>query len=82
MLPTEKCRRWAVAVVTKSVRAGLLQSYAKVWRPVGCVSIEGWFVIMMNYQDRLLWDVAAQKLDVLVTLEAAVAPDTRPSQHF
>ncbi len=39
-------------------------------------------MIMLNYQDRLLWDVAAQKLDVLVTLEAAVAPYTRPSQHF
>jgi len=39
-------------------------------------------VIMLDYQDRLLWDVAAEKLDVLVTLEAAVAPYTRPSQHF
>ncbi len=68
--------------MTKSVKAGLLQSYAKVWRPVGCVSSEGRFVIMLDYQDRLLWDVAAEKLDVLVTLEAAVAPYTRPSQHF
>ncbi len=33
---------------------------------------------LLGYNNGVLWDVAAEELDVLVALVAAVAPNTRP----